>query len=558
MSNRSKIQRLFQNDWIVAGFLFIVYLLANGYTYAWDDQHVEIPLLKSLIDPTLYPGDYYVTSLKQNFTSFLYPILARIITVKQIPAAYFILYLLSRYFFFYWMYKLWRVIAKEKRGAIVAVLTVILLGRVEEFLYRTFSHQEFVLAIVMAGFYYFYKERFFLAATLFGIAANFHALYSLFPMLFMLTYLLGERKKFGWGTFFKSGVIFTVFTSPFLIWTAQKYLHPAQSAPAAGTDWIPLYQLACPQNFTFLEIPLKEMMHNFQTFVKATDSYFVLLFMFILNYYFHDTFRKDPKPKAIILSATILILFSFIFGYIIPVRFIVDLNLVRNGQYMLFILGGYTALLVLKTLREKNILIGLLALFAFSLIRFGDTIGALGIFLIICLLAYASLDKNNKIAPRTPAQFILIVLMGLTMCLIAKVFVSQGFSRISVRSLEIIAGLLTVSYLLSLFLKNPQKLTALKNIAIFIPYLLFLINYGYYHSLHLRIEKQGGGFWQLQRNWIELQNYVRNNTTKNALFLIPHDMEMGGFRIFSERPLMEKVYQNDVFALYKIKINPVQ
>jgi hypothetical protein len=615
MLNNSKIQRLLQNDWVIGGFLLIIFLLSNGYTYAWDDQHVELPLLKSLIDPGLYHGDYYVTDLKQNFTSFLYPILARLITVDQIPTAYFILYLISRYFFFFWMYKLWLVIAKEKRGAFICVLTVILLGRVEEFLYRTFSHQEFAMAIVMAGFYYFYKERFYLAAVLLGIAANFHALYSLFPMLYMLTFLVWQHKKFGWKTFFQSGVIFTIFTSPFLIWTARRFL--SATHPAADANWLALYQLACPQNFIFLEIPLQEVLHKFQTFVKATDAYFILLFMFILNYRFHDTFQKDTKVKATALCATGLLIFSFVFSYIIPVRFIVDLNLIRNAQYLLFILVCYTALLVVKTLQEKPIFIGVLTVPAFALLRFGDTIGCLAVIIIFCLLAYSS-------TPKKALQLISILGIVLMVFLIGKVFTGEKFSLMAIRALEIIVGLLIVGYLLSLALKNAGQQMSLRKVLIFIPYLLFLMNYSYYHYQHLRMEKQGGGFWQLQRNWIEMQNYVKNNTPKTALILIPHDMEMGGFRIFSERPIvmeyrdcgivgfdyaaavewhkrlkelepfkvfvdgpiepviktaitkykvnyivfmnylkipsnpvLQEVYHNDVFALYQVKVNPI-
>ena len=51
----------------------------TSYKYGWDDQQLEIPLLKHLIDPTLYQGDYYVESLKQNFSSYFYPILAKLI-----------------------------------------------------------------------------------------------------------------------------------------------------------------------------------------------------------------------------------------------------------------------------------------------------------------------------------------------------------------------------------------------------------------------------------------------------------------------------------------------
>jgi len=121
-----------------------------------------------------------------------------------------------------------------------------------------------------------------------------------------------------------------------------------------------------------------------------------------------------------------------------------------------------------------------------------------------------------------------------------------------------------------------------------------------------------------------MQKYVKEHTPVDAMLLVPHDMEMGGFRIFSERkiifsyrdcgiigfdyaaaiewqnrlkdienfqvfvkgplenviakailkyrvnyivfmqymhpgknPLLELVYENDVFALYKVLVNPL-
>ena len=35
-----------------------------------------------------------------------------------------------------------------------------------------------------------------------------------------------------------------------------------------------------------------------------------------------------------------------------------------------------------------------------------------------------------------------------------------------------------------------------------------------------------------------MQHYVRNHVPKDALLLVPYDMEMGGFRIFSERKIV--------------------
>ena len=68
------LKKFFRSDVFLGLLLLGLFLLTNGYTYGWDDQHLEIPLLKKLIDPALYPNDYYVTALKTHFISFLYPV----------------------------------------------------------------------------------------------------------------------------------------------------------------------------------------------------------------------------------------------------------------------------------------------------------------------------------------------------------------------------------------------------------------------------------------------------------------------------------------------------
>ena len=52
------------------------------------------------------------------------------------------------------------------------------------------------------------------------------------------------------------------------------------------------------------------------------------------------------------------------------------------------------------------------------------------------------------------------------------------------------------------------------------------------------LQKTGPSGWQLQRNWEDMQLYVRDHTPKDAMILTPYDMPMGGFRIHSERKVL--------------------
>jgi len=78
----------------------------------------------------------------------------------------------------------------------------------------------------------------------------------------------------------------------------------------------------------------------------------------------------------------------------------------------------------------------------------------------------------------------------------------------------------------------------LKKLFIVIPLTVFLAQYGIYHYQKLKVEREGGGFWALQRSWEEMQDYVRRHTPKEAVIFVPYNMEMGGFRIGAERTIV--------------------
>lgn len=577
MSWKFRVTQLLQNDFVLAAFLFLIFFLTNGYIYAWDDQHLEIPLLKSLIDPSLYPGDYYVQSLKANFPSLFYIILARCITVEQVPAAYFILYVLSRFFLFFWIYKLWQEISQKKFSAFLCTAVILLLGRVEEFLYRTFSHQEFALAIIMAGIYFFYKERFVLAALILGIASNFHIVYSLFPMIYLNVFLVIFGRQDKWRTIVKSNLTFLLAAAPVIFLIGKKYLTPIPSVSPAPSEWLALYQLACPQNFIFQNIPLTEVIGHLKTFFIATKKFLFLILLYTVNLSFYRPFEKDHKIYAISVSAVTLLAISFVFTYVFPNRFIIDLNLIRNIQYLQFFYIGYAALLFIERIQTGRAVAGFFLGFLFMFLR------------------VPSVDH---------------------------------YTRTYLYLAAIILVLLLINLLWSFINKKPSITLLQKKLFLIIPLAVFFINYCYFHVRYLEIVQHGSGFWQIQRNWIDMQNYVKKHTPKNALFLVPHDTEMGGFRISGERaivvcyrdcgiigfdyaaavewkkrladvegfcvlikdphslqqallnailrykvnyivfmrysesredvPLLEKLYENEVFSLYKVKNNPVE
>lgn len=546
MNLKSIIRQCLSKDWLLALLILGIYLATNRYIYGWDDQHLEIPLLKHLIDPTLFQGDYYVESLTKNFTSFLYPILSRVISVDQIPAVYLTLFILSRYFLFYWWLKLWRLLAvrsllgsgEDRNTALVAfscVLYAIVLGRTEEFLYRTFSHQEFTLAIVFAAVYFFFKDRFVLAAVLFGLAANFHALYSLFPMVYMIFYLLFFHKERNIEYTLKTGFTFALFCFPFLFWTLSKTIESKTGVdPQAFSDWVQIYLLACPQNFPFAAQSLGNIFSNLGTSLKALNPFLTLISLYLYNYYANDHFRRDRKIHAISLCAALLIGACFYFAYVAPNKFILDLNLIRNEQYLRFFLLGYLVISATRMLQIKNLFWTVFAGVVFVVASRQDLLGVIPLNLCIALMILLKIRTNHWEETKPLMYTIAGVLVALS--------VAQAMS-IDVKDLGNLkwnnpVWLILIPFLYGIFAKCSGRTKRGRMILIVLPIMLMGTHYIHHHYRYVEVTTKGEGFWQLQRNWEDMQRYVQKNTPKEAMLLVPYNMEMCGFRIQSERKIL--------------------
>ena len=533
---RITFKPLCSNSGVLAFLLLGLFLLTNGYTYGWDDQHLEIPLLKSLIDPSLYAGDYYVESLKKHFSSLLYPFLAKIITVAQIPSAYLILYILCRYLFFFWILKLWTHISRSKLTGVLCVVMLILLGRVEEFLYRTFSHQEFALAFIMGGIYFFYKNRFTWAAIIFGLTANIHSLYSLFPFLYMLFFLTSQFSRYGGRTILKASLAFLISLGPLLIWMKTGHIRPVSGPAPSPQEWLALYHLACPQNFLFVNTDLTEMGKHISVFLEATAPYWSILGLYLLNSHFNPLFRRDKKVKVILLTALISLLVSFIFTYIFPKRFILDLNLVRHTQFMLFFLWGYTVILLVRSAQSAPPLTIFALSLCIPLLRFGGYITLCATLIPMGTLSLHEITRSGKTSRLKTGLSLSVIALSLAGLLF--LFLRHTYSPSVLLNVLGIWILLFINFLILSHIRHPKWIPRVRLLFILIPFILLSGHFAFYHYQRLQTERTGTGFWQLQRNWEDMQRYAHDHTPQNALLLVPYNMTMGGFRILSERKII--------------------
>jgi hypothetical protein len=527
--------KILRNDFFIALLLLVGYMSTNPYTYGWDDQHLEIPILKHLIDPSLYKGDYYVESATKYFTSWLYPVLAKFITVSQVPIVYKWLFMISRYWMFFFVFRLWLLISGSRFTALCVSLTFFLLGRTDEFLYRSFCHEEFAFIFMFAGLYCFYRERYFVAALLFGLCVDIHAIYGLFPMLYMLTFLLfchSQRFKM----VFLTGIAFVIASLPFLCWQIPISISREVAHPVPASEWMPLYMLSCFQNFLFGGATVAQVFSNLHIFWENCAAYVLLTGLYLFHLAFNPVLRRDKKVHAIIGLSLVLLGVLYVFDYVRPSRFVVDLNMIRVEQYMRFFLMGYTTLWTCEQIQGPRLWP---ALAASVLVLALGTVNIIGLFFfgltaiifIVDLICKKPFQKGRAVA----GMICILILSILLYWLFMELKVSPTVAVFWVRFRFVLAAMVLIFGIL-LFLKT--KNLWLRRLLIIVPIVGTLIICVYDYYVYTDLVKTGPSGWQLQRNWVDMQLYVRDNTPKNAMVLAPYDMPMGGFRIHSERKVV--------------------
>src|SRR5262249_22730848 len=134
-----------------------------------------------------------------------------------------------------------------------------------------------------------------------------------------------------------------------LLWAIPKNINlHMKMAPDLTQDWIDMYYLACPQNFPFGDDKVPAVLHDFKLLSQNFAPYFLITELYIFYLIFNSPFLKARKIRAIAIAVVLYIAACFYLAYGHPMRFALDLNLIRNEQYLRFFMMGYTTILIVQ------------------------------------------------------------------------------------------------------------------------------------------------------------------------------------------------------------------
>jgi len=315
----------------------MIAIWANGYHFGTFDQVVHIPFLKKFADPGLYPADAFL-NLRSEHYSFFWLMFIPAYRAGILEPVMFAIHILATYGLV-WMF--WELSAALFHNSLASLLSVVLLVsphfgmpgfQIVEF---SLLNRTFVLPFVLGAIILYLRRRYSPAFLLLGVMFNIHIIYVGFAMVMILLDLFLRLPEVGWKNLFKGMAVFIIGALPVLAWRSGStpvdltirpdVLKLASSALLAGVYYI------------FLPSPqiLISSLHGI-----ATLAFF--LFGRRLNLSAHDRAMTN-----FILAIGVVLFVQLITTYWFPVTFILQLQVLRIGVFLLVIgyiyFAGYLA-----------------------------------------------------------------------------------------------------------------------------------------------------------------------------------------------------------------------
>lgn len=219
------MRRIKLKDWLWAFTGALMFLAWHGYIVDSGDQAEHLPPVYKLLNPSLYPGDYYVEAIQNQFTvrSYYISVLAFLGEYLPIHPLLFVLTFLSIAVSVYACIQLSVSFGlKDERRLLPPVLVFIVFENYWSIGGNKIQETQFICGTpaLAAGFLaiaLFFSGRPVRAFILSGAAAIFHVMVSVHVFLILSVLLLFGTQQFKRRQYIQSFLLYGVFAAPMLI-----------------------------------------------------------------------------------------------------------------------------------------------------------------------------------------------------------------------------------------------------------------------------------------------------------------------------------------------------
>ena len=251
--------------WLVAFITTLIFILVKGYTFNCGDQEEHLPQIYQMINPALYPHDYFITAYHQTFT-------VRFFFVWLIYLFHFVMPVAASVFMFHVLCV--TVVAWCIQQIALHFNATPLFAQATSFFTLIFFNNytiggnmlmdiqlacgSFSAALCALAFYFMLNKRWYAVALFAGLAALFQVLIGLQVMVIMgMIYLMTEPWRAHIAATVKFGLLFLLAASPMLLPIVYLQMQtPALNQNALFYDI--LYRVRNPNHYLPSAFPMQD------------------------------------------------------------------------------------------------------------------------------------------------------------------------------------------------------------------------------------------------------------------------------------------------------------
>jgi hypothetical protein len=472
-----------------------------GYRFGDSNHGITVPILKRMMDPSLYPGDVMVAT-GERFPTVFYRLLALALPgSRSIPAAFFVLYVLSIAATLAGAYRIGRWAGGPAAGAVALLFAFpVRIGLAGEALYRVaFSHSHVASALVIWAMVWFLEGRRLLPLLVLSLGAYNHVLYSVYVLVPMLLVVLDERRQAGTR---RTLILLAAASLPLLPIVGWSLAH---SAPMTR-QWLELLRM-------------RSSLHSFPSaFAADLPAAAALLALAALSL---SRLTEDRRRLVgwFLVGVALQFVLGTVFTEIVPLKAALQYQPHRSWRFLALLLQGIVAAGVVAGWREGGLARAIAA--ATALVLFVPELTAL---LPVVLVAQALAGRPTPATwARILAAAVLVGVDGWGDPRPEWGFAADLVPRLSTDAV-LSAAALALLIVVGIERGGPtRRLLAAAAAA------------GAVFWLGPDVYARARARWE-QGAWRDAQNWVRMNTPRSAVVLTPPSET--GFRVFSERTVV--------------------
>lgn len=499
-------------DLVRVGCLLLLLAVASmdfkGYRFGGSNHSLQVPHLKHLVEPSLYRGDPVLGSF-DSYVTFFFHALAPVVRMMGVEPVYFALYALSHFATLAALYALGLALSRSPAAAFVACFLSV--GQVpslgaELSYWPRLTHAEVATPLLLWAFWLYLRGRPLVAFALAGFTFNVHGLYALYVgvMLGADTLLTPTRRR----GLLAAAAAFLLPALPALLWALARH------------DAVP------PEQWPLWLQTLRERsaLHAFPLSVPASvyGRYLTLLSLGGLAFFARPKEARHPALVHFAIAALGLCVAGLFFSEVLPVRRLLEAQLLRSTKWLTFFVIVLVAHLVTVAWEWRG-----LARLASAVCVLGLTLEQpawVTVSLVLFVLA------RREVWPLPLSALAALALIVDVVTGASPVGERFGLAALTngVRDAFSSPAVAVCLGLLLVIRASPTLQRAQRGLLLLAPALLFGGVLPYMYRQH-RIAVAGEA-------WNEAQTWVGRHTARDSVILTPPDRE--GFRVFSERAVV--------------------